>query len=290
MTASAPIDFQKSTTVRAIVTSLRALALLNTRWAARTASYLFFRAPPRRGERPEEADVLSWGRPFTVPHALGDLSAWRWGEGPRVVLVHGWGGSAAQMTPFVQPLVEAGHEVVAVDFAGHGRSPGSQGSIPDVARTLVALVQQVGPVDTVLAHSLGVSGVLLALELGLATERVVAIAGPARPYRWFQGWVGAVVEGEAYELERRRVERDVFDISMEWLDGPARAPLRGEPLLWIHCADDKEVEVEGGRELTDAWPGAVYVETQKLGHKRILRDEGVIRRVVDWISGRPTPA
>ena len=35
-----------------------------------------------------------------------------WGEGPTVLLVHGWGGHAGQMTPLVDSVVAAGHRAV----------------------------------------------------------------------------------------------------------------------------------------------------------------------------------
>jgi pimeloyl-ACP methyl ester carboxylesterase len=45
---------------------------------------------------------------------------------PRVVLVHGWGGSFAttwQQTGFTDLLADAGREVIGVDLLGHGTAP-----------------------------------------------------------------------------------------------------------------------------------------------------------------------
>jgi pimeloyl-ACP methyl ester carboxylesterase len=36
-------------------------------------------------------------------------------ENPAVLLVHGWGGNAAQMRAFVFPLLSAGYRVIAYD-------------------------------------------------------------------------------------------------------------------------------------------------------------------------------
>ncbi|MGZ5446135.1 MAG: alpha/beta hydrolase [Thermoanaerobaculia bacterium] len=48
--------------------------------------------------------------------------AWSWGEGPAVLLVHGWGGHAAQFQSFVEPLVRAGFRAIAFDAPSHGSS------------------------------------------------------------------------------------------------------------------------------------------------------------------------
>src|SRR5918999_654246 len=54
-------------------------------------------------------------RPFQVTSGRYTLAAWTWGDGPLVLLAHGWNGDAAQLAGFVPPLLEAGFGVVAFD-------------------------------------------------------------------------------------------------------------------------------------------------------------------------------
>src|SRR6185436_19892625 len=59
------------------------------------------------------------------------VAAWIWaseprGRGPAIVLMHGWGGYAAQMQSFVAPLTAAGFRVIAFDAPAHGRSGASR--------------------------------------------------------------------------------------------------------------------------------------------------------------------
>src|ERR1700730_8027904 len=59
--------------------------------AARLAPRLFF-TPPRAPVRAEERAVLARGERFELA-ALGQRVVGRaWGEGPTLLLVHGWGG------------------------------------------------------------------------------------------------------------------------------------------------------------------------------------------------------
>ena len=50
------------------------------------------------------------------------LVAWSWGEGPTVLLVHGWEGRGSQMAAFAAPLAEAGFRAVAFDAPGAASS------------------------------------------------------------------------------------------------------------------------------------------------------------------------
>jgi pimeloyl-ACP methyl ester carboxylesterase len=55
---------------------------------------------------------------------------------------------------------------------------------------------------------------------------------------------------------------------------------RDAGLLVIHDEQDKDVPVSDGRLLVDLWPGARFQGTTGLGHRRILRDPGVIADIV----------
>lgn len=273
------VSFPDSTTVRVIRSSLRGLAMVRPKLAARAATYLFFRTPPRRKPQDHELDAMSWARPFLVPYASTELRAWRWGEGPTIALIHGWGGSGGQLASFVRPLVEAGFEVVTIDFPGHGTSPGTRTSIPEMADVVVALHRQLGGLQGIIAHSLGVPASLLALDRGVEVGRIAAVAGPARPLRWYEAWVGAVVDRPTFEAERQRMEREL-GVSMHQLDIPQIAPQRTERLLWVHDRNDKEVPLAAGLQVPEAWQDAEVLVTEGLGHKRILKDDAVVARVV----------
>ena len=79
------------------------------------------------------------------------------GAGSPVVLLHGWGGSAASMQPIFDCLRGA-HRVVTVDFPGFGASdlPPTPWSVGDYARALHGLLDQLDvPRATLIGHSFG---------------------------------------------------------------------------------------------------------------------------------------
>ncbi|MGB8331859.1 MAG: alpha/beta fold hydrolase [Polyangiales bacterium] len=247
--------------------------------AATVAERLFFtthRTVPRPGER----DVLAGA----TPGWLAGMRAWSWGEGPTVLLVHGWNGRATQLGAFVAPLVERGYRVVAFDAFGHGDSPGHRLSLPELASCIREVVRALGGVYGVVAHSLGGAATTLALSQGLEVERAVFISPPADPRAFLEVFSAALgLTDDVRDRVQRRVEDRVGLPMVRMLAHEIARSMR-IPLLIIHDQDDKEVPLRAGRSIADAWPGAELITTEGLGHQRILRAEAVANVTASFID------
>src|SRR5512139_2122033 len=92
--------------------------------AAEAASRLFVLVPRVPRPKGEAAAFLASGEAFTLRGAGRRLAAWSWGDGPAIVLAHGWGGRGSQMRAFVPPLLAAGYRAVVFDGPAHGLSGG----------------------------------------------------------------------------------------------------------------------------------------------------------------------
>src|SRR5690349_20988780 len=111
----------KSTNGRVVLArlGLRALSLVAPPVAERVTMDLFYR-PERRRQQPEVPGLT--GHRWQLRARAGWLTAWDYGAGPTVLLVHGWSGAAAQWSRFIDPLVRAGYNAVALDLPAHGFS------------------------------------------------------------------------------------------------------------------------------------------------------------------------
>jgi pimeloyl-ACP methyl ester carboxylesterase len=262
----------------------RSAPALGARWAER----LWFTIP--RGPRGARGRRLDGDR-FQVPVPGGSVVGWSRGDGAPVYLVHGWGGAAAQLGAFVEPLVRAGYRVVAFDAPSHGASaPGPSGprssTILEFAAALRAVVGVHGPAHAVVAHSLGCSATAVALRDGLVASRAVLVApfvdvvpytyGFARRF----GFGERVRAGMVGRLERRfGVPMSSFDLT-----GMARQ-MTPPPVLVVHDQDDHETMWSGSMDLSRSWPGARLLTTSGLGHRRILSDPEVVAQVVRFVRG-----
>lgn len=222
-----------------------------------------------------------------------DVVAEAWGEGPVVYLMHGWGGRRAQLDPLVEPLLWAGHRVIAFDAPGHGDSdPGpfgpGKGLLTDFAGALGAVIAVGGPAHAVIAHSLGAAATSVAVLDGLEVGRVALIAPMADPTPYTYEFARALGFGERIRAGfirrlERRVGRPMSDFEI-----PRRLKATAQhlpPALILHDRLDKEVHFGDGETLAAAWPGSAFIVTEGLGHRRIMRDPVIIEKLVSHVAG-----
>ncbi len=57
------------------------------------------------------------------------------------------------------------------------------------------------------------------------------------------------------------------------------------PVLLVHDRDDEAVPQQHSCELHALLPRSTLLVTQGLGHNRLLRDPGVIERIVEFLAG-----
>ena len=277
----------KSTIVRLKMSPVRtAFAILGRAapgLAATWALDLFFTPRGRRRSRRITA-LLSGARRFDLELDGLRVAAWSWGDGPAVYLVHGWAGVGGQLAAFVPPLLAAGFRVVTFDAPGHGASGGRRSSIVHFARALHALVATEGRAHALIAHSLGAAAVVRALAQGLPVERAVFVGPTVGPRDWserFRAHLG--VPPRVMAAMRERSER-WLGARWEEFDVPELARNQSVPLLIFHDRGDAEVPWSDGAAIAGAWPGARMVTTTGLGHRRILRDDGVVRQAVAFVK------
>lgn len=262
---------------------LLALSAVSPRTAGRIALRMF--CTPRRHHRPGwEKQIAARGETLRVGSSL---AAHSWGAGPIVLLVHGWEGRGTQLGRFVEPLVAAGFRAVAVDSPAHGDSSGTRTDLIECTEALRRVARELGPLAGIVAHSFGGAVTTLAIERGLEAKSVVLIGAPSSVedvVRRFGELSG--VRGEAMRAFRDGLERQTR-VRMKDIEIFERVAGLHVPALIVHDRDDREVPFHDAERLVAQWPGAALIATSGLGHRRILKDDEVIRRTVAFVCGSP---
>jgi pimeloyl-ACP methyl ester carboxylesterase len=240
---------------------------------------------PRRRARPRLAEPLQDAEDHRVETPAGPVIAWRLGQGPAVLLVHGWEDDNALWGPMIDRLQANGRPVIAFDLPGHGFSP-AELTEPGVAgEAVTAVAEALGPVEAVIGHSFGCVALAMALDAGLSAERAVLIASPIPRTRGRS--LDRALEGEAPEVAarvreimaaRQAAASPVFDMEA----AVARVTTKA---LIVHSMDDEECPPGNACLIADAWPGAALMWVDGLGHRRVAQDGDIIQRAADFVDG-----
>lgn len=271
--------------LRAGLAVLSAVAPARAAWLGER----FFLTPPRPPRPAAEREILAGARKRTIEVGAGPLPVWTWGDGPPVLLVHGWGGRGTQLGAFVPPLLADGFSVVAFDGPGHGQTPPRRVTLPEMAEAVRAVAAAAGPVRAVVAHSIGALAAAVAMRDEPGPEAAVFLGAPADitgPSFTFAAGLG--LSRRARDLMQARIEARV---GVPWtaLDLRRLAPPAPWPLLVVHDRGDGEVGWQDGVAIARAWPGAALLTTEGLGHRRILRDPTVVAAAAAFIARHVTP-
>jgi len=217
----------------------------------------------------------------SVPVAIS-----RWGNsGPRILFIHGWSGRGNQVAAFLQPLLAAGCQVVAVDGPGHGDTPGDKTNILECARVVQAANKEYGPFHGAITHSFGGMVLAYALQHGMRVNRAVCISAPADVAFLLENFAQTLCMHPKVVSELDRLLDLRFESTFrEQVSTVNNVRNLDVPALVIHDEQDSSVPIEQGRRIAEAWPNARLMQTSGLGHGRILRDAEVVAAAVAFIA------
>jgi pimeloyl-ACP methyl ester carboxylesterase len=265
---------------------LRTAQAVAPRWAPKAAAKVFCTPVPTklaaRRIRPP-AGVRMESLPFE--RASITLYHWPAKEGaPQVLLTHGWGGWGMQMAPLAEALRMAGWAPVVIDQPAHGRSAAWSSTLPQFVRALGYAAARLGRVEALVGHSMGGSAACIAAAHGLAVNRLALISSPTSVVQVTHDYANAfglsesTRAGMVHKLESR--EGMVF----ERMAARFTAPRINVPTLVVHDQDDTTVAHADAQLLSQQLPNARLMSTRGLGHRRLLKDAGVLQTVVEFLG------
>lgn len=199
------------------------------------------------------------------------------GARPATLVMHGWGGSAADMAQLAQPLLAAGTHVLLLDARCHGRSDDDDFvSMPRFAEDVdsgLTWLRRRDDVDrsrlVLVGHSVGAGACLLVASRDRSVAAVVSIASMAHPGVFMGRILGERLPGPLTTLALRYVERTIGHRFETF--APVRTIGRiTAPVLLVHGDQDTTVPVADAYELHAEAPGRTQlVIVEGAGHASI---------------------
>lgn len=213
-------------------------------------------------------------------------AAWTWGSGPVVLLVHGWGGRAAQMAPLAEHISALGFHTVALDVTAHGDSPGRRASWEYFIRDIAALWRSLGDdVFACVGHSAGALTMMAARRrAGLSATRYVCVCAPSHPFppidaiRRRLAPRPAVLEGYKDYIARQ------FGSTWAELQAGWAFEGAGADTLLFYDEMDRFIDHREGDRIKSICSGVALVKTRAYGHRKILAAPELASTVGEFLT------
>lgn len=204
----------------------------------------------------------------------------------KVLILHGYESSVTNFDRYVKPLVNKGYEVLAFDAPANGRSDGKQITLPLYSKMIKEIHKKFGPVQSYMAHSFGGLAVSLALEeIDHTDDYRLALIAPASETRTAINTFFSFLKlspdiREDFEkiiVKKGGVHSDWYSIARAIKNIKAK-------VLWVHDEDDDVTPLSDAMVVKEAnYPNVEFVITKGLGHRRIYRDNKVVKAIVDFL-------
>lgn len=236
-----------------------------------------FKTPSRELKVVEKAERLN----ATIGGKKIAFYTWGNSEGPLIFMVHGWSGRASQFFALIDNFVGMGCRVVAFDGPAHGQSSGKQTNVIEFANVLLYANKQWGKPTLAIGHSFGGVSLFFAKTKGFEADSFVFIATPTIGQDIIDGFLTRINASRKTSDNFRKRVINTFNFEFDYLTASEVVKrIEFERLLVIHDENDLEVPIRNARIMKKRSDKVHLIETQGLGHTRILRD----MKVISYIS------
>ncbi|MEM8534686.1 MAG: alpha/beta hydrolase [Chloroflexota bacterium] len=265
--------------------TMRLFSMASPSLAARVGAFLFLR--PRRKPITYVKQLTDEATKIHVVHNEKQLVAYQWGTGDKtILLVHGWESHLGHTLPLVQPLVDVGYKVIALDGPGHGQSPQFFTNMIDYGDAVKATLDQHGPFYGVVAKSFGgaATSLMLSREPYIQIDKLVLLS----PMKHLLQHIGIfeTILGYPDSMHTHivnRIQRSI-PLPIEECDVREAVTTFQMPGLIIHDLDDQVIDPEGSLEIAKKYPQSILQNTQGLGHKGLVHDQQVQQSIIDFLN------
>ena len=266
---------------------LNILAVVSKQKAAKAAMKIF--STPYRKSKKQTPPVFQKSEKLTFKLDRDTVRGHRWnaGQDKRILIVHGFESSSKNFDRYIVPLVKKGYEVFAFDAPAHGGSGGKQVNLLIYVKMLHYVHDHYGPFHGYLSHSFGGLAVTHFLETVPHDENVkLILIAPATEstsaidtfFKVLQLGTDIRKEFDQLILDKSGVEPGHYSIRRAIKNIKAN-------ILWFHDEEDELTPIEDALKVKeDNHSNIEFIITKGLGHRKIYRENMVVKRIIDFCS------
>lgn len=201
----------------------------------------------------------------------------------KVLLVHGWSGRGTQLITIAEKFNSLGYTCISFDAPAHGKSEGKTTLMIEFVACIME-IEKHHQFEYAIGHSLGGMSVLRAMAQGLKVKKAIVLG------------IGDLIEDiiidfvtklkldlKYVSLINQSFERK-FGLKMKDFASSVSVQKIEQPIMIIHDENDLDVPVSCAYSIEKNSKNVKLLITKKLGHRKILSDEKVIKEMIDFLE------
>lgn len=261
-------------------------AAFSYKWAAKTAFRIF--STPYRKPRPVAPPIFEKSKPVHLKVNGLNIYGYCWHPEyeKKILIIHGFESRAYNFDRYIQPIINAGYGVFAMDAKAHGKSEGKTITVPEYSDMLRELEAKEGKFNGYMAHSFGGLAISLYLEneenenarvvlIAPATETTSAIGLFVRFFRLSNGVKAGINQ---FIFDKSGKDASYYSVRR------ALTHIKN-PLLWVHDEDDDITPLSDVKPIIELQPKNIeFMITKGLGHRRIYKDNKVVKKTIAFLT------
>jgi len=268
-----------------ILVSAKLCALISRKLVTAYAAKLF--TTPIKHKIPKrelKMDSESIQTRILIPSINKNIMVYEYGKSDKkILLVHGWSGRGTQLFKISDVLLEDGFSVVSFDAPAHGKSEGSTTIMSEFIESILEIEKQYGPFEITIGHSLGGMSVLNSIKDGLKVKKAVIIGSGDIVQDILNEFIFKLGLKSEISIRLRDYFENKYLVKMDDFSAYKAAKEIEIPVLVIHDENDPEVPVKSGIHIHEHLKNGSLFLTQGLGHRKLLGNQNVIKKIIEFI-------
>lgn len=269
-----------------IILSSKVCAFISTKLATKYAAKLFTTPVKHKVPKRElEMNDKSIQSELYVSSINKNIVIYEYGKSEKkILLVHGWSGRGTQLFKIADELLHNGYSTISFDAPAHGKSAGKTTIMSDFIESILEIEKKYGPFEIAIGHSLGGMSVLNAIKRGLKVEKAIIIGSGDVVQDILDDFIFKLGLKPKMSILLRDYFEKKYQTKMDNYSAYRAAKEIKIPVLVIHDNDDPEVSVKAGKHIFENLENGILFLTDKLGHRKILGNQNVIKKIIDFIK------
>lgn len=271
---------------KSILITAKLLEVTSSKLAMKFAAKLF--TSPIKYKLPKreiEMDKNSLQQNVTISSIEKEIVVYSYGKSDKkILLVHGWSGRGTQLVKIADEMLKLGYTTISFDAPAHGKSPGKTSNMTEFIASILELEKNFGPFEFAIGHSLGGMSILNSIKRGLKVKKAVIIGSGDIVEDIMDDFVEKLGMNIAISKKMKASFEKKIGETMDSFSAYVAAKEVSIPVLVLHDKDDEDVPVKAAYHINENLKESELVITEGLGHRKILGDAKVIKKITDFLK------